>query len=49
VDFNGLGDAVDATCGVSNVVLEIIREEDPLYEFDKAMHDLRNKGWKLGE
>jgi L-ribulose-5-phosphate 3-epimerase len=49
VDFEGLGDAVEATCGVSNVVLEIIREENTLYEFDKAMHDLRNMGWKLGE
>jgi L-ribulose-5-phosphate 3-epimerase len=47
VDFHGLGDAVEATCGVSNVVLEVIREENPLYEFDKAMHDLRNEGWKL--
>jgi sugar phosphate isomerase/epimerase len=47
VDFNGLGDAVEKTCGVSNVVLEIIREENPLYEFNKAMHDLRNRGWKL--
>ncbi len=49
VDFEGLGDAVEATCGVSNVVLEIIREENTLYEFGKAMHDLRNKGWKLVE
>jgi sugar phosphate isomerase/epimerase len=49
VDFEGLGDAVEATCGVSNVVLEIIREKNTLYEFDKAMHDLRNLGWKLGE
>ena len=48
VDFEGLGDAVEATCGVSNVVLEIIREESTLYEFDKAMHDLKDKGWKLG-
>jgi len=48
VDFDGLGDAVEATCGVSNVVLEIIREENTLYEFDKAMHDLKDKGWKLG-
>jgi sugar phosphate isomerase/epimerase len=48
VDFEGLGDAVEATCGVDNVVLEIIREENTLYEFDQAMHDLRNKGWKLG-
>jgi L-ribulose-5-phosphate 3-epimerase len=49
VDFNGIGDAVEATCGVSNVVLEIIREENPLYEFKKGMHDLRNRGWKLEE
>ncbi len=48
VDFEGLGDAVEATCGVSNVVLEIIREENTLYEFNQAMRDLRNKGWKLG-
>ncbi len=47
VDFEGLGDAVETTCGVSNVVLEIIREEDPMYEFNKAMNDLTNKGWKL--
>jgi L-ribulose-5-phosphate 3-epimerase len=49
VDFEGLGDAVEAACGVSNVVLEIIREKDTLWEFDKAMRDLRNKGWKLGK
>jgi L-ribulose-5-phosphate 3-epimerase len=48
VDFDGLGDAVEATCGVSNVVLEIIREENTLYEFEKAMHDLTDRGWKLG-
>jgi L-ribulose-5-phosphate 3-epimerase len=47
VDFEGLGDAVEATCGVSNVVLEVIREENTLYEFDRAMNDLENKGWKL--
>ena len=49
VDFEGLGGAVEATCGVGNVVLEIIREENTLYEFDKAMHDLRDRGWKLGK
>jgi len=48
VDFEGLGDAVEATCGVRDVVLEIIREENTLHEFDEAMHELRNKGWKLG-
>jgi L-ribulose-5-phosphate 3-epimerase len=47
VDFEGLGDAVEATCGVNNVVLEVIREENTLYEFDKALNDLENKGWKL--
>jgi hypothetical protein len=47
VDFEGLGDAVEATCGVGNVVLEIIREENTLFEFDEAMHELGNKGWKL--
>jgi L-ribulose-5-phosphate 3-epimerase len=49
VDFNGLGDAVEATCGESKVVLEIIREENPLYEFDKGMNDLRTIGWNLGK
>ncbi|MET0702514.1 MAG: sugar phosphate isomerase/epimerase family protein [Mycobacterium sp.] len=48
VDFKGLGDAVEATCGVRNVVLEIIREENPVREFDKGMSDLRDLGWKLG-
>jgi sugar phosphate isomerase/epimerase len=48
VDFEALGHAVEATCGESNVVLEIIREENTLYEFKQAMHDLRNRGWKLG-
>jgi sugar phosphate isomerase/epimerase len=48
VDFEGLGVAVEATCGVSNVVLEVIREEKTLYEFGQAMRDLGNKGWKLG-
>jgi L-ribulose-5-phosphate 3-epimerase len=48
VDFVGLGHAVEATCTESNVVLEIIREENPVHVFNQAMHDLRSKGWKLG-
>ena len=48
VDVEGLGGAVEATCGVDNVVLEIIREENTLKEFDQAMHDLPDKGRKLG-
>jgi L-ribulose-5-phosphate 3-epimerase len=45
IDWKGLGEAVETTCGVNNVVLEIIREENTLYEFDKAMHDLEDFGW----
>jgi sugar phosphate isomerase/epimerase len=48
VDWEGLGEAVEATCGVENVVLEIIREENTLHEFSQAMVDLKDKGWKLG-
>jgi sugar phosphate isomerase/epimerase len=47
VDWDRLGGAVEATCGVSNVVLEIIREENTLQEFSQAMQDLKSKGWKL--
>lgn len=47
VDFAGLGDAVRATCGVDNVVLEIIREENTLHEFRQAMHALEHEGWVL--
>jgi len=47
IDWKGLGEAVEKTCGVSNVVLEIIREENTLYEFATAMHDLAGLGWNL--
>lgn len=49
IDWDGLGAAVESTCGVGNVVLEIIREENPLAEFSQAMQDLESKGWKLGQ
>jgi L-ribulose-5-phosphate 3-epimerase len=49
IDWDALGAAVEKTCGVSNVVLEIIREENTLHEFDQAMRDLSKKGWKLGD
>lgn len=48
IDWDGLGKAVKTTCGVNNVVLEIIREENPVQEFKKAMRDLKNQGWDLG-
>lgn len=47
IDFRGLGDAVEATCGIDNVVLEIIREENPLREVNKGMHDLKSLGWNI--
>ncbi len=49
IDFDGLGDAVDATCEVNNVVLEIIREENALYEVNKGVSDLETLGWKMGK
>ncbi|WP_440091293.1 sugar phosphate isomerase/epimerase family protein [Pseudomonas putida] len=47
VDFVGLGEAVHATCGIENCVLEIIREENALYELNKGVQDLREKGWNI--
>jgi L-ribulose-5-phosphate 3-epimerase len=47
VDFDGLGKAVEATCKIDNVVLEIIREKDPLGEIKKGLNELKNRGWKL--
>lgn len=47
IDWSGLGKAVKETCGVNNVVLEIIREENPVQEFKKAMQDLKDQGWEL--
>lgn len=47
IDWEGLGDAVAATLGVDNVVLEIIREENPLDEFATAMVDLTARGWTV--
>lgn len=47
IDWQGLGDAVATTVGVDNVVLEIIREENPLDEFATAMVDLTARGWPV--
>ena len=48
IDWQRVGEAVEATLGVDNVVLEVIREENTLYEFEKALRDLRNEGWNIG-
>lgn len=47
VDWEGLGAAVASTCGIDDVVLEIIREENTLKVFSQAMTDLRSRGWSL--
>ena len=48
IDWRALGPAVEATLGVDNVVLEVIREEDTLNEFAQALRDLSREGWNLG-
>ncbi len=47
VNFKELGEAIEATCKMDNVVLEIIREKDPLQEISKGIDELKNRGWKL--
>ena len=47
IDWRGLGEAVTSTLGVENVVLEVIREEDTLAEFDAALRALEGEGWLL--
>lgn len=47
IDWAALGAAVDATLGVDNVVLEIIRDENTLGEFATALRDLNAAGWSV--
>jgi L-ribulose-5-phosphate 3-epimerase len=49
IDWTRLGAAVEKTCGVDDVVLEIIREENPRQEFSQAMRELTDRGWNLGQ
>lgn len=48
IDWRALGAAVDATLGVDNVVLEVIRDQDTLNEFATALRDLDAAGWSVG-
>ena len=48
VNFEGLGNAIEATGKMGDVVLEIIRDKDPLKEINKGINELKNRGWKLG-
>lgn len=47
IDFVGLGKAVDATCGIENAVLEIIREQNPLGEIKNGISELQKRGWNM--
>jgi sugar phosphate isomerase/epimerase len=46
IDFRALGKAIEATRKMDDVVLEIIRENDPLKEIDTGIAELRKLGWK---
>jgi L-ribulose-5-phosphate 3-epimerase len=47
INFEALGKAIETTRNLDNVVLEIIREKDPLEEVDKGINELKKRGWKL--
>jgi len=47
VDFVALAKAVEATCTVENVVLEIIREDAPLEAINTGIAELKKRGWHL--
>lgn len=48
IDWRALGQAVEETLGVDNVVLEVIRDENTLEEFATAVRDLNAAGWNVG-
>jgi len=47
IKFEELGVAIEATCKMDDVVLEIIRERDPLKAINDGINELKNRGWKL--
>lgn len=47
IDWRALGAAVDATLGIDNVVLEVIREENTLEEFALALRELSAVDWRV--
>ncbi|MGR9235346.1 sugar phosphate isomerase/epimerase family protein (plasmid) [Rhizobium leguminosarum] len=47
IDFAGLGRAVDSIFSIDSVVLEVIREEEPLLEVNNAMQELKKRGWRV--
>ncbi|MGO4567064.1 sugar phosphate isomerase/epimerase family protein [Rhizobium sp. 2YAF20] len=47
IDFEGLGRAIDSVFSIDRVVLEIIREEEPLLEIKKGLQELKKRGWNI--
>jgi L-ribulose-5-phosphate 3-epimerase len=47
VDFEALGRAVETTGRGKDVVLEIIRDKNPLGEITTGVDELKKRGWKL--
>lgn len=47
VDWVELAKAVESTCKVENVVLEIIREDEPLGSINTGIAELKKRGWNL--
>jgi sugar phosphate isomerase/epimerase len=47
IDWESLGRAIEMTCNMDDLVLEIIRDQNPLEEINKGITELRNRGWKL--
>lgn len=48
IDFEGLGRAIDSVFSIDRVVLEIIREQEPLLEIQKGLQELKKRGWTIG-
>lgn len=47
IDFEGLGKAIESTGKSNDVVLEIIRENNPLGEIKAGLVELGKRGWAL--
>jgi len=47
IDFEALGKAVEATGMMDNIVLEIIRENEPLAEIKNGIYELKKRKWNL--
>lgn len=48
VDFHGLGRVANSVLSPDRIVLEIIREEEPLREINNGLQALQQRGWNIG-